>query len=134
MQKGYGTNSGYKLIFLFTEDMKNQKARVVIENKEEFVRQLMLFLQDIEGKWKEFATALEISSYIIDNINADCFRVVDNAECCREMFALWQRSTKRDKRTWFMIKKAARTLSLQNLIEVLEDNCVNGMMVVNLVH
>lgn len=108
-------------------DMKSPKTGVVIEDQELFLRQLMPFLQDIESKWKEFAFALDISEYVIDNIKADCFGAVNNAECCMEMFALWRRSTKQDKRTWHMIKKAARTLEMENLIKQLEEHNVHGM-------
>ena len=112
-------------------DMKSVKTGVEIENQDLFLRQLMPFLQDIEGKWKEFAIALEISEYVIDNIKADCFGSVSNTECCMEMFALWRRSTKQDKRTWYMIKKAARTLEMQTLIKLLEEHNVHGMVIIH---
>ena len=115
---------------MLSVDLKSEKKTVVVvEDQNLFMRQLMPFLQDIEGRWKDFAIALEISDYVIDNIKADCCGSANNADCCREMFALWRRSTKEDKRTWRMIKKAARTLEMQSLIKWLEDNCVNGMMI-----
>jgi len=105
-------------------DIRDQK--MVVDNRELFVRQLIPFLQDIEGRWKDFAIELEVSGSTIDNIKADCLGGTNNAECCREMFAVWQRSTKRDKRKWYMIKKAARTLRMENLIKLLEESNIHG--------
>ena len=114
------------VVIISSTDMKGQSKGGVIENQDLFLRQLMPFLQDIEGKWKEFAIALDISEYVIDNIKADCLGGTSNAECCLEMFTVWRRSTKQDKRKWWMIKKAARTLEMQNVIKVLEEHNING--------
>lgn len=113
-----------------TDKKSKDKPVAVVEDRDLFLRQLMPFLRDIEGKWKEFGTALEISEYEIDNIRVDCFGGASNAECCMQMFALWRRSTTKDKRTWFMIKEAARTLEMQDLIKKLEANEVHGMIIV----
>ena len=119
-------------IIILSTGTKDQRKGAVIEDQDLFLRQLMPFLQDIEGKWKEFAIALDISEYVIDNIKADCLGGTSNAECCMEMFAVWRRSTKQDKRKWWMIKKAARTLEMRNVIKVLEEHDINGQMIVQL--
>ena len=96
-------------------------------------QELWRFLQKIESKWIKFADQLGIDKRKIDNIKADGFSGADNEVSCREMLSKWMESTLRAERKWSTIKKAAKELKLNNLVKLLEETGVNGMINISVV-
>ena len=90
------------------------------------------FLQEIEGKWEEFAHHLQIDKKKIDNIRANCFAGANNKESCEKMLSYWIDKTLGVKRKWSTIKEAANKLGRKDLVKLLVSAGVDGMIILPL--